>query len=117
MLFRSTNAATCPSRVNEESADPSRVVNGVECRILSGSRAIAAENGATPTPAAAADNMAGVFDDEVSAVADELAVHAEDRAQRGLDLRGRIGGRLQNTCGKRDENLQSLDVILSRKTY
>ena len=103
--------------MNEESADSSWVMERVERRILSGSRAVAAENGATPAPAAAADNMAGVLDDEVSAIADELAVHAEDWAKGGLDLCGRIERRLQNTCGKRDENLQSLDVILSRKTY
>ena len=103
--------------MNEESPDSSGFPDRIEWSILSGSRAVAAENGATPTPAAAADKVAGLLDDEVSAVADKLAVHAEDGAQRCLDLCRRIGRSLQNTNGKRDKNLQSLDVILSHKTY
>jgi hypothetical protein len=103
--------------MNEESADTSRVAGWVESGVCGGSCAVAAENCAATTPAATTDDVAGVLDDEVSAVADKLAVHAEDGAKCCLHLRGRIRRSLQNTHGKRNENLQSLDVILSRKTY
>lgn len=103
--------------MNEKGADASRVVGWIEGGILSGSYPVAAKDCASPTPAAAADNVAGMLDDEESAIVDKLAVHAENRAQCCFHLRGRIEWCLQSTHGKRNENLQNLDVFRSRKTY
>ncbi len=113
----STDAATCPIGMNEEGADASRVVRWVKGGVRRESCAVAAEHGATTTPAAAADEVAAMLDDEVSAVADKLTVHAEDGTQCCLHLCGRVERSLQTTHGERNERLQSLDVILSRQTY
>lgn len=109
-----TDAATRPIGMNEEGADPSRVVGWVESDVLCVSCAIAAEDSAATTPTATTDDVAGVLDDKVSAVADQLAVHAKDGAKCCLHLCGRIERCLQKPHGKRNENLQSRDVILSR---
>jgi hypothetical protein len=93
------------------------VVGWIELGVLCEACAVAAEECAPATPAAATNDVTGMLDDEVSAVADKLAIHAEDGCKRRLHLRGRIERCLQRPHGKRNENLQSLDVILSRKTY
>ncbi len=112
-----TNAATRPIGVNEEGADASRIVCWVESGVGCEPCAFAAEDCAATTPAATTNDVAGVLDDEVSAIGDQLAVHAEDGAKCCIHLRGRIERSLQSTYGKRNENLQNLDVALSRKTY
>ena len=74
--------------MNEESADASRVVCRVESVVLADSVAVAAKDCTTTTPAAASDDMAAMLGGEVSAVADKLSVHAEDRAECSVHLRG-----------------------------
>ena len=74
--------------MNEESADASWVVCRVERVVLADSAAVAAKDCATTTPTAATDDMTGMLDGKVSAVADKLAVNAEDWAECSLHLRG-----------------------------
>ena len=102
--------------MNEEGADASGVMGWIERRVLCGPSAVAAADCTTATPAAAADDLAGVFDDEVGAIADQLAIHVERSAKCCLHLRGRIVRCLQSAHGNWNENLQYRDVVLSRKT-
>jgi len=50
--------------------------------------AVAAKDCTTTTPIAVSDDMAGILDGEVSAVAEKLAVNAEDWAECSVHLRG-----------------------------
>jgi len=67
---------------------------------------IAAEQSAPAAPAAATGAAPVGLDDEVTAVADELGVHAEGAAQRTFDLRGRVVGFAQVACRGGDQRPQ-----------
>lgn len=89
----------------------------VQSGILRKSCAIAAKNSSPATPTTATDDLSGVLNDEVSSVADQLPVDTKDGSKRSLHLLRRIERCLQSAHRERNENLQSLDVILSRKPH
>ena len=76
---------------------------------------IAAEKCFAFAPAAAADDLAVKLDDEISSIANQLSIHAEDRAERGIHLRNGIMRRLQSANRKRDQLLQYGNVIFARE--
>ena len=86
--------------MNEKRTDARRFARGIQFRIITTGLMIASEKRFAFAPATAANQLAitchaGVgrrrgFNGEVSCVADQLSIDAEDRAERALDLRGRI---------------------------
>src|SRR6185295_14848038 len=101
--------------MNEERANAGRILGGVEQGVLRESGPVAAEHGPTPAPASATHDLPCVLDDEISAVADKLAVHAKNRPQRRLHLRDGIVWSLQDSHRKRDKYFQSRHVLLPRQ--
>ncbi len=63
-------------------------------------------------PSAAADDLRVGFRDKIRAVRDEMAIHAEDRAERRVHLRGRVVRGMQHAHRERDEFLQRCGLHL-----
>ena len=106
-----------PIRMNEERANSRRVVSRVN--FWTGLRAIvvAAADGETFAPAAAANNLCFVFDDEVGAIANELPIHRKDSSQSGFHLALGVVGRLKFSHRVGDQNFQRGDVGLASEPW
>ena len=103
--------------MHEESTNASRLMRLVKSIVLRRSCAVAAKNSSPATPTTATDHLSGMLNDEVSSVTDQLPVDAKNRSKRSLHLLRRIERCLQSAHRERNENLQSLDVILARKPH
>ena len=100
-----------PVGVDEESADPGGVPRRVEqLRSPPGLR-VAPEERRVAAPAAAPDDSAVGLRHEIRAVGDELAVHPEGAAERGLDLVGGVVAPREPAGGVRNQLLQNGPVV------
>jgi hypothetical protein len=101
--------------MDEDGADFGGVDGWVEEVGLADGGSIAAEEGFAFRPASAGGEDCFTsavfgFNDEVSLVADQLGVEAEDCAQRGFDLRRGVVVGLQAADGSFDQGVQGWDV-------
>ena len=92
---QAANAPAGPSGMDEEGADAGRFMSGVKVAVLSGSGAIATEDGTSSAPAAATDDGGTLLNDEVGAIGNQVPVDAEDGAECGCDLSRGIPLRLE----------------------
>ena len=113
---RVSDAAARPIRVNKKCTDPSRVAVRIERDVLRCPDRVAAKKFFVFAPAAAADDRAVGFDDKISAVADQLSIHAEDGTERRFHLRSGVIARLQRAHRNRDERFQRGNVFVARET-
>ncbi len=74
--------------MNEEGADARGVVRGIELGRLAAGQRVGAEQRVAVAPAAAGHRPARDLDDQIGAVADELAVDTPGGAEGGFDLLG-----------------------------
>jgi hypothetical protein len=74
--------------MDKKSADARGIATRVKLRLQGLMKMIGAEKGFAFAPAAAPDNLPLLFDNKVSSVRDELAVHAVNRAESRFNLRG-----------------------------
>ena len=101
--------------MNEECTNARGICHWIEFSIVASRVMIAAEKCFAFAPAAAADDLAVKLDDEISSIANQLSIHAEDRAKRGIHLRNGIIRRLQSVNRERDQLLQRGNVIFVRE--
>ena len=96
--------------------DVGRIQFWVQQGIRHGPMAVAAEHGLAPAPAAATDNLILRFGDKIGLVENELPIHAKNRTQSSLHLRGRVIICLQDSNRKRDELVQFGNVCFTCRT-
>ena len=102
--------------MDKEGADLGGIGRGIEQRVLALAPSVTAVQGFALAPAAAPCNSRqarirnGGFRDKVSAVGDQLAVHAEHAAQRRLALRFGVVLDLQRADGSVNKLRQHRDI-------
>lgn len=99
--------------MDEERTDAGGIARRIEHRIFGRAFAVASVKGLAFAPTAATDNGLVLFDDEIGAVANELAIYGEDGAERGLDLSGGIVRCLQSPRRNADQFGQCRDVLVA----
>lgn len=104
------DATTGKRWMNKEGADAGRIMPWSEQRTFIVPSPVATEHRRALAPTAATHDLAGLLGDKVGAIANELAINAENRTQCRLHLQRRIVRRLQSANGKRNEDLQHRDV-------
>src|SRR5207247_10329288 len=92
--------------MNEECTNARGVCHWIEFRIVASRVMIAAEKCFAFAPAPAADEFAIKLDNEISSIANQSSIHAEDGAERGIHLRNGIIRRLQSVNRERDHAYQ-----------
>lgn len=102
--------------MNKERANARWIARGIQLRIVTVRSMVAAEECLALTPAAATDDVVLMFDDEISSVADQLSIYAEDRAEGALYLRGRIEICPKTAGRKCDQFFEGRDIRLTRET-
>src|SRR6266536_3579847 len=81
-----SNAAARPRRVDEKCPNARRIALRVKLRILFHSALVASVERPALAPSATAYNLSIMFNDEISAVANKMAVNGEHWPQRRLHL-------------------------------
>ena len=72
--------------MNKKCADARWFLGGIELGIVTARLMIASKKRFAFTPAAAADQFAVGFDNEVRRIANQLSIYAKDGAERALNL-------------------------------
>ena len=111
---RGAEAATCVRRIDEECANLRCIDRGIELGLVASRTRITAEQRAPLAPAAAGDELAVRFRDEVGAIQDQLRVDAERAAQRAFDLRRRVVIGAELARGARDQ-VDELGLVVERR--
>ena len=110
----SADALPSPVRMHEECANLGSIVGGVEERILSAVILVPSVQGMALAPSPARDknvrSRRSIFDGEVSAVGDELAVDAINASQGAFDLQRIVEVRLKPTNGSFDDLPESRHI-------
>ncbi len=99
--------------MNEECTNARGICYWIEFRIVASRVMIAAEKCFAFAPAPATDELAIQLDNEISSIANQSSIHAEDGAERGIHLRNGIMRRLQSANRKRDQLFQCGNVIFA----
>jgi predicted tellurium resistance membrane protein TerC len=102
--------------MNKESADPCRVVSWIQFQIFALAFTVSAIDRAPFAPSAASYNGAVFLDYEVSAVTNQLAVHAENRAEGDAQLRRRIAARKRLAHRQFNQRFQRWNIVLLRES-
>jgi hypothetical protein len=93
--------------VDEESPDFCRFDGRIEKAVLAISRSVAAKERSSPAPATAGKDAlirlaAGILNDKVSPVGNDLGIDPEDSSERALQLSRRIIAGLKDAHGMLD---------------
>jgi len=99
--------------VDEERTDACGIARWIEQRIFGRAFAVASVKGLAFAPTPAADDGVVLFDDEIGAIANKLAIDREDGSQRVFDLTGGIVRRLQSPRLDEDQFSQRRHVLLA----
>lgn len=100
------DAAPCPTRVDEEGANPGGLVPGIKPLRFTCEVGVASKERSPKTPAPTPNHLATRFGHEIGAIADQLRIDTPGTFQRGLDLFRRIVGERQCSRGLGNQRSQ-----------
>ena len=102
--------------MDEKRADARRIRAWIKLGIIAIRLVIAPEKRFPFAPAAAADDFAAVLNDKIGFIEDQLSIHAKDRTECGVHLRGGIIGGLQFAHRKRNQFFNRANVVFGGNT-